>query len=108
MKLTGGPVDLPAQTLVDLGGPVPEMVLTGLVSPLSGGETVQLTLIFAQAGVVTLGVPVEPHAYDYATYSPPPIPRPPLSPRRSAHAPGSAPAGASAPGSASASPSATP
>ncbi len=100
VKLTGGPVDLPAQTLVDLGGPVPEMVLTGLVSPLSGGETVQLTLIFAQAGVVTLGVPVEPHAYDYATYSPPPIPRPPLSARRSAHASGSASASASAPGSA--------
>ena len=52
VKLTGGPVDLPAQTLVDLGGPVPQMVLTGLVNPLSGGETVQLALIFAQAGVV--------------------------------------------------------
>jgi hypothetical protein len=84
------------------------MVLTGLVNPLSGGETVQLTLTFAQAGVVTLGVPVEPHAYDYATYFPPPIPRPPLSVRRKAHPSGSASASASAPGSASASPSATP
>ena len=94
VKLTGGPVDLPAQTLVDLGGPVPRVVLTGLVNPLSGGQTVQLTLTFAQAGVVTLGVPVEPHAYDYATYFPPPIPRLPPPAGRKAHA--------------SASPSATP
>ena len=102
VKLTGGPVDLPAQTLVDLGGPVPQMVLTGLVNPLSGGETVQLTLLFAQAGAVTLGVPVEPYAYDYATYSPPPIPAPTPSVTPTAHATGSASA------SASASPSATP
>ena len=100
VKLTGGPVNLPAQTLVDLSGPVPEVVLTGLANPLIGGKTVQLTLIFAQAGAVTLSVPVEPHAYDYATYSPPPIPRPTLSARPKAHASGSASAGASAPGSA--------
>jgi copper(I)-binding protein len=109
VQLTGGPVDLPAQTLVDLGGPVPQMVLTGLVNPLSGGETVQLTLTFAQAGVVTLAVPVEPHAYDYATYFPPPIiPRPPLSATRKAHASGSASASASASGSAPASATASP
>ena len=108
VKLTGGPVDLPAQTLVDLGGPVPQMVLTGLTNPLSGGETVQLTLVFAQAGAVTLGVPVEPHAYDYATYSPPPIPTPTPSVKPKAHATGSASASASASGSASASASASP
>jgi copper(I)-binding protein len=110
VKLTGGPIDLPAQTLVDLGGPVPEMVLTGLANPLSGGQTVQLTLIFAQAGAITVGVPVEPHAYDYATFSPPPIPKPPLipkptpsvKPKARAHATGSASARASA------SPSTTP
>ena len=76
VKITGGSVNLPAQTLVDLSGPVPQVVLTGLANPLSGGQTVQLTFIFAQAGAITLGVPVEPHAYDYATYSPPPIPTP--------------------------------
>ena len=37
VKLTGGPVDLPAQTLVDLSGPEPQMVLTGLANPLLGG-----------------------------------------------------------------------
>jgi copper(I)-binding protein len=112
VKLTGGPVNLPAQTPVDLGGPVPEMVLTGLASPLSGGQTVQLTLVFAVAGAVTLGVPVEPHAYDYATYSPPAIPRPTLSVRPkvsgSALTPPGASASASASAGVSASPSATP
>ena len=102
VKLTDGPVDLPAQTLVNLGGPVPAIVLTGLINPLSGGDTVQLTLVFAQAGAFTLGVPVEPHSYDYATYSPPPIPTPTVQPT------GSASAGAPAPGSATASPSANP
>jgi copper(I)-binding protein len=102
VKLTGGPVALPAQTTVDLSGPVPKVVLTGLANPLLGGQMVQLTLIFQQAGAVTLTVPVEPHAYDYATFFPPPIPRPTptVTPR--------APASGSATASASVSPSATP
>jgi len=74
VMLTGGPVDLPQQALVNLSGPAPQIVLTGLTSPLSGGQTVQLVLSFANAGFVTLQVPVEPHAYDYATYSPPSLP----------------------------------
>jgi copper(I)-binding protein len=108
VKLSGGPINLPAQTLVDLGGPVPEMVLTGLLSPLSGGQTVQLTLVFAVAGAFTLTVPVFPHAYDYATYSPPPIPRPTPAAKPRTQASGSASASASASGSASASASASP
>lgn len=106
VKLPGGSINLPAQTLVDLGGPVPKMVLTGLANPLSGGQTVQLTFTFAVAGVVTLSVPVEPRAYDYTTYAPPPIPTPTARPK--AHASGSASASASASGSASASASASP
>ncbi|MGH3233116.1 MAG: hypothetical protein ACRDOH_07645, partial [Streptosporangiaceae bacterium] len=99
--------------LVNLSGPAPEVVLTGLVNPLSGGQTIQLTLTFAEAGAITFGVPVMPHAYDYATYSPPPIPAPapsvrPPSAQRGATASGSAPASAPASGSASASPSASP
>jgi copper(I)-binding protein len=108
VKLSGGPVNLPAQTLVDLSGPVPEMVLTGLLSPLSGGQTVQLTLVFAVAGAFTLSVPVFPHAYDYATYFPPPIPRPTPAAKPRTQASGSASAGAPASGSASASASASP
>jgi copper(I)-binding protein len=108
VKLSGGPVNLPAQTLVDLSGPVPEVVLTGLLSPLSGGQTVQLTLVFAVAGAFTLTVPVFPHAYDYATYFPPPIPRPTPAAKPRTQASGSASASAPASGSASASASASP
>jgi copper(I)-binding protein len=72
VHLAHGPVTLPAQTLVDLSGPQPHVVLTGLTNPLSGGETIQLQLVFANEGVVPLAVPVEPAVYDYATYSPPP------------------------------------
>ncbi len=107
VKLAGGSINLPAQTPVDLSGPEPKMVLSGLTSSLSGGETVQLTLTFAVAGVITLSVPVEPQAYDYATYSPPPIPKPTPSPKPKAHAIGSASASASATGSASAGASAS-
>ena len=76
VQLTNGPVTLTPGTLVDLSGPAPQIVLNGLTSPLSGGQTVQLTLIFATAGAVTLQLPVEPAAYDYTTYSPPPTPTP--------------------------------
>lgn len=117
VKISGGSVNLPAQALVDLGGPQPEVVLTGLASQLGGGETIQLIFNFAEAGTITMAVPVEPHAYEYATYSPPAIP----SPSASGPAPaGASSAGASSPGAsspgasasatstASASPSATP
>jgi copper(I)-binding protein len=76
VHLANGPVTLPAQTLVDLSGPQPHVVLTGLTNPLSGGETIQLELVFANEGVVPLAVPVEQAVYDYATYSPPPTPTP--------------------------------
>ena len=70
VRIDGGSVNLPAQSVVDLSGPVPEVVLTGLTNPLGGGETVQLSFNFAEAGTITLAVPVEPHAYEYATYCP--------------------------------------
>jgi copper(I)-binding protein len=76
VTLTNGPVALPAGTVADMSGPAPQIVLNGLTSPLSGGQTVQLVLTFATAGAVPLQVPVEPAAYDYITYSPPPAPTP--------------------------------
>jgi copper(I)-binding protein len=105
VKLAGGSVDLPRQQLVDLAGPTPKVVLTGLTSPLSGGQTVQLVFTFAEAGSVTLSVPVEPRAYDYATYAPPPTPKP--KPKPKAH-PSATPTGSgTATATASASASAT-
>ena len=104
VKVAGGSVDLPSYQLVDLDGPAPQIVLRGLTNPLSGGETVQLILTFATAGSVSLTVPVEPHAYAFATYSPPAVPKPTVTVRPKATR--SASPGASA--TASASPSATP
>ncbi len=93
-KITGGSVNLPAQVPVDLTGPVPKVVLVALANPPQGGETVTLKLTFAEAGTVTMAVPVEPQAYQYSTFSPPPTPAPPpakkANPSASASASGSA------------------
>ncbi len=110
VQLLTAPITLHPNTLVDLSGPAPEVVLNGLTNPLSGGETVQLVLNFASAGVVTLMVPVEPAAYEFATYSPPPTPTASASlsaALRAAHK-HKAKADASADPTASASPSVTP
>jgi copper(I)-binding protein len=116
VQLGNGPITLSPNTLVDLSGPQPLLTLDGLTNPLSGGETVQLVLHFATAGSVTLMVPVEPAAYEFATYSPPPTPTASaaLSVSLSGHkhkakkARAQAQPGTSADPTASASPSATP
>jgi copper(I)-binding protein len=74
VQLGNGAITLNPNTLVDLSGPSPLLTLNGLTSPLSGGETVKLVLSFATAGTVNLTVPVEPAAYEFATYSPAPTP----------------------------------
>ncbi len=104
VKVAGGTVDLPSQSLVDLEGPEPQVVLTGLTKPLVGGETIQLVFNFSTVGAVALSVPVEPQAYAFTTYSPPPKPSPKASvkpkagatPTVSPSASGSASPGASA------------
>jgi copper(I)-binding protein len=118
VQLGNGPITLSPNTLVDLSGPQPLLALDGLTNPLSGGETVQLVLHFATAGSVTLMVPVEPAADEFATYSPPPTPTASASlsvslsghkhKAKKAKAQAQAQAGASADPTASASPSATP
>jgi copper(I)-binding protein len=109
VRVTGGSIRVPAQTLVDLSGPEPEVVLAGLTRPLAGGQAVTMSFRFARAGTITLRVPVEPHAYEYATFSPPAIPTPSASPAASGTATPSPGASASAgTGSASASASPTP
>jgi copper(I)-binding protein len=119
VKIAGGSVNLPALMVVPLTGPAPKLVLTGLTTPLGGGETVQLSFKFAEAGTITLGVPVEPRAYEYATYAPPAVPNPTTSAQPTPRGTGSVSPFASASqaggqpttppsASASASPSATP
>ena len=98
-SIAGGAVNLPANSLVDLGGPVPRIVLSGLATPLQGGETVLMDFTFAKAGKITLDVPVEPQSFEFGTYSPPPTPSP---------SPSATGKKKRASASASASPSATP
>ena len=82
----------------------------GLATPEKGGELVKLNLTFAGAGTIAMTVPVQPKAYEYATFSPPATPSPTATKKGKAKA--NPPIGASASGSASpgatASPTATP
>ncbi|MBV9094246.1 MAG: copper chaperone PCu(A)C [Streptosporangiaceae bacterium] len=87
VRLVGGPVTLAPQTLVTLTGPAPRIVLTGLTRPLTGGQSIALVLDFANAGAVALQVPVMPHAYEYATYSPPRLPPAPTTAPRARTSP---------------------
>ena len=107
VKILGGPVSVPAVGSADLTGPVPRVVLNGLASPLQGGTLVKLNLTFAEAGTIAMTVPVQPKAYEYATFSPPPTP-PPAATKKKANPSASASAsGSTSPGS-TASPTATP
>jgi copper(I)-binding protein len=76
VTLPGGSVRLGRLQSVLLTGPLPHVVLQGLTRPLSGGQAVRLVLTFANAGSVTMNVPVMPRAQYYATYSPVPSPSP--------------------------------
>ena len=109
VQILGGPVRVPTAAPVTLTGPVPRVVLTGLANPLQGGELVKLNLTFAEAGTIAMTVPVQPKAYEYATFSPPPTPSPTATKKKAKANPS---ASASASGSASpgstASPTATP
>ena len=80
VTLAGAPVSLAAQTPVNLTGPEPEVVMSGLTRPLRGGQAVTMAFTFARAGTIALQVPVEPHAYEYATFSPPAAPTPSAAP----------------------------
>ena len=109
VQILGGPVSVPAVGSADLTGPVPRVVLNGLANPLQGGTLVKLNLTFAEAGTIAMTVPVQPKAYEYATFSPPATPSPTATKKKATANPS---IGATAPASASpgatASPTATP
>jgi copper(I)-binding protein len=112
VKIAGGSVNLPANAVVDMSGPVPKVVLTGLTNPLEGGETVTLSFTFAKAGTITISVPVEPKSFDYATYSPPAVPNSAPSarpkPTKTGAAPGASGTASNSVGGATGSATATP
>jgi hypothetical protein len=72
--LSGGTVSLPANSEVNLTGPQPSVVLSGLKNTLSGGQDISVTLNFTHAGSVTVQVPVQPQSFYYSTYSAAPTP----------------------------------
>jgi copper(I)-binding protein len=74
--ITDGSVTVPANSGVNLTGPSPRIVLNGLTAPLSGGQSINVTLTFRNAGQVTLPVPVEPQSFYYGSLSQPPTPTP--------------------------------
>jgi copper(I)-binding protein len=71
VKVSGGTVALPVNTSVNLTGPAPDIVLSGLTRPISGGQAVPIVFDFQHAGAVTLMVPVEAHAFYYAPLTQP-------------------------------------
>lgn len=71
VRVTGGTVSLPGYSVVNLTGPRPVLVLSGLRRTLAGGEAIPLTFDFQHSGSVTLQVPVEPQSFYYSTFSPP-------------------------------------
>jgi len=109
VQIIGGSVRVPAAVPVTLTGPVPRVVLIGLANPLEGGDTVRLNLTFAKAGTITVTAPVEPKAYEYATFSPPPTLSPAATKKKAKANPlaSASASGSASPGS-TASPTATP
>lgn len=82
---TGG-IKAPVQQAVYLTGPKAKITLTGLLRPLTAGSTVHVTLAFANAGDVTLDLPVLQRTDAYSTFSPVPTPSPSSSAKKSGSA----------------------
>jgi copper(I)-binding protein len=112
VSLSGGTVSLPANGgTVNLTGPQPEIVISNLSAPVSGGGTIAVTLNFQHAGTMSLQVPVMAQAYYYSTFSPPVSGGGSVSPGSAATAPalgGAASATPSSSAGGSATPTSTP
>jgi copper(I)-binding protein len=69
--IAGKSVTVAANSGVNLTGPSPKIVLNRLSAPLSGGQSIEVTLTFQNAGQANLDVPVEPQSYYYASLTQP-------------------------------------
>ena len=72
VTIRGGAVNLRAGQAALLTGPAPRLILQRLTKPLTGGGSIPVTLVFQNAGAVTLSVPVAARQGPYATFLPPP------------------------------------
>ncbi|MER6951716.1 copper chaperone PCu(A)C [Nonomuraea sp. NPDC000554] len=62
------PIQLPSNQLVNTGKPTPQLMLEGISKGLRGGETIRLDLQFANAGVVSMNVPVITRSREFKDY----------------------------------------
>lgn len=76
VTLPAGGIKLGSAQAAYLTGPKPEIILTGLTHALAGGDTIRVTLDFADAGKITVTLPVLARADDYGTFLQPPAPSP--------------------------------
>ncbi|HEX4818344.1 MAG TPA: copper chaperone PCu(A)C [Nonomuraea sp.] len=87
VKVTA-PIQLPSNQLVNTGKPSPQLMLEAIPRSLRGGETIRLDLQFANAGTVSLNVPVVTRSREFEEYPPPPgAPTPTPSPTATPSAP---------------------
>lgn len=66
------PIQLPSNQLVNTGKPTPQLLLEGIPKGLRGGESIKLDLQFANAGTITLNVPVVTRSREFKDYPPAP------------------------------------
>jgi hypothetical protein len=87
VKVTA-PIQLPSNQLVNTGKPSPQLMLEAIPKSLRGGESIKLDLQFANAGTVSMNVPVVTRSREFTAYPPAPgaTPAPTPSPTPSAHA----------------------
>lgn len=78
VKLTA-PIALPANEAVNTGKPAPQIMIEGLSKALRGGESVPVSLQFANAGTVSVKVPVVTRSREFSSLPPAPgaTPAPP-------------------------------
>ncbi|WP_223167766.1 copper chaperone PCu(A)C [Nonomuraea sp. SYSU D8015] len=87
VKVTA-PIQLPSNQLVNTGKPTPQLMLESIPKSLRGGESIRLDLQFANAGTVSMEVPVVTRSREFAAYPPAPgaTPAPTPTPTPTAHA----------------------
>jgi len=66
------PIQLPSNQLVNTGKPSPQIMLEGISKGLRCGESIRLDLQFANAGVVSMNVPVVTRSREFKDYPPAP------------------------------------
>ncbi|MCF6476771.1 copper chaperone PCu(A)C, partial [Nonomuraea sp. MG754425] len=71
VKVTA-PIQLPSNQLVNTGKPAPQIMLEAIPKSLRGGESIKLDLQFANAGVLSMNVPVVTRSREYMEYPPAP------------------------------------